>query len=111
MSVIHWLCKFRRLSGRMMTRKLSIPSGPKKEDHAAAVSRAVVGVVPIVGPALAEIISTIIPNQRLERLEAYLVHLTAQLEETSVGKTQNAANLDASDIKLIEDGAFESSRS
>ncbi|WGS19282.1 MULTISPECIES: hypothetical protein [unclassified Bradyrhizobium] len=76
-------------------------------DRTAAVVRSVMSNVPIFGQALCEIISDLIPNQRIERVERYLELLGRQLEEMKVSadKVKEPENID-----LIEDGAYQAVR-
>jgi hypothetical protein len=58
-----------------MTDKLTIKAGAEsldlrasRADYAAAFVRSVVGVAPVIGPAVAELVTVTIPNQKMERL-------------------------------------------
>ncbi|PYB77676.1 hypothetical protein [Rhizobium wuzhouense] len=82
--------------------------GNDERDRSASILRAVVGVVPIGGSALAEIVTSIIPNQRLDRIERYLLLLARQLEERSADL--EALKRDPEAIAVIEDGAFQAAR-
>jgi hypothetical protein len=53
-----------------------LPSlGTNGGDVTAALIRSVVSNIPIVGQGIAEIVTTLIPNQRIERIEKYLLFL------------------------------------
>jgi hypothetical protein len=81
--------------------------GPGGGDRTAAVIRSVISNVPIVGQTLAEIITELIPNQRIERVEGYLKLLAMELDELKV--SAEAAKVPES-IDLIEDGAYQAVR-
>ena len=42
------------------------------QDLIAIVGKSIVGVIPIIGPLLSEIVGTVIPNQRIDRLIKYV---------------------------------------
>jgi hypothetical protein len=79
------------------------PLGSRLPDHAAATARALVSWVPFVGGALAEIVTQIVPNQRIDRLEKYLVFLQEEIanQKVSEDRLKQPENVD-----LIEDGAY-----
>jgi hypothetical protein len=91
-------------------RKLApAPSGDTMRDRIVALSKGAVGMVPIAGPMLAELITTVIPNQRIERLEAYAGLLGEQL--AAIGREQLKERIDAPDnVDLFEDGARQAVR-
>ena len=53
--------------------------GSNASDRLAALLRSTTGLVPGAGAALAEIITALIPNQRIERIEKYLLYLHEEL--------------------------------
>lgn len=78
-------------------------------DVVAMVARSGLGAVPLVGAALAEIVTVLIPNQRSARVEAYIKALAERLD----GVVARADALDLADpwkIDLFEEGAFQSAR-
>ncbi|WP_156465580.1 hypothetical protein [Methylobacterium sp. Leaf106] len=87
--------------------------GANANDRWAALARAGVGLVPIVGSALVEVVAEIVPNQRVDRIEAYLRALEERIDRLSSDET--AENI-ASEMKrpekvaLIEEGASVSAR-
>ena len=87
----------------------SLPLGETWRDRGTALARGAVGMVPVAGAILAEIVEQIIPNQRLERLEAYVRFLNERLDTFDMnelrGLMQQAANID-----LFEDGAHQAVR-
>jgi hypothetical protein len=54
--------------------------GPNKTDWAVALSKGALSEIPFVGALIAEVVGNIIPNQRLDRLEAFVRLLDAKLE-------------------------------
>ena len=49
-------------------------------DFSVAGARGVLNLVPIIGPVFAEVIGTIIPNQKIDRLRKYAVELERRIE-------------------------------
>lgn len=81
-----------------------------KSEVASIIGKGLVGAIPIVGPLVAEIVGSLIPNQRIERIESLLKLLEAKLDEKSI--------LDIEDklakpefIDLVEDSFIQASRS
>jgi hypothetical protein len=85
------------------------PLGETWRDRGTAVARGLVGGVPGVGGFLAEVINHLIPQQRVERIEAYLCYLYERLAELGEAETrrrfQNPENL-----YLFEEGCFQAAR-
>lgn len=78
-------------------------------DIVAMVARGGLGAVPVAGAALAEIVTVLIPNQRSERVEAYIKALAKRLD----GIVARVDALDLADpwkIDLFEEGAFQAAR-
>jgi hypothetical protein len=83
--------------------------GFSKSDYAASILKAGLGVIPVVGPALAEIINDFIPGQRTDRLVATVKELDALLTElTKVRFASQARTAEGAD--LIEDGLWMAAR-
>lgn len=80
-----------------------------KTDLIASAAKSVVGAVPIVGSLLTELVGTIIPNQRIDRLSKYLVHLETKLSAIPIDKV-NLLLSNAGFIDLIEEGFTQASR-
>ena len=80
-----------------------------KSDLIASVGKSVVGAVPFVGPLLSELVDSLIPNQRVDRLTKYVTELERRLSNTEEQnlrlKVQNEEYL-----TLIEDGYIYASR-
>jgi hypothetical protein len=75
-------------------------------DKIAALSRAMVGAVPWVGPMLAEIVTALIPNQRLDRAIKYLSTIDRLVEEL-----KDVIRADSERMALIETGLRASANS
>ena len=80
-----------------------------KSDLIASAGKSVVGAVPFVGPLLSELVDSLIPNQRVDRLTKYVTELERRLSATEEQnlrlKVQNEEYL-----TLIEDGYIYASR-
>lgn len=77
-----------------------ITLGPSTADRVASASRAVLALVPWAGPMVAELIESVIPNQRIERLEAFVRQLSTRVED--LGRVAD----DPRRVDLFEDGCF-----
>lgn len=78
----------------------------EREDMLAAAIKGVTGAIPIAGPMLAEIVGSIIPNQRLDRIATFSQELERRLTsvEVEIFKDNRLA------IDLFEDAAIVASR-
>ncbi|MGR3480428.1 hypothetical protein [Salipiger marinus] len=85
------------------------PLGPAASDHVAAFLRMGTGFVPFVGTALAELITQVVPGQRIQRLETYCRYLSRELsllqEDELRERLSNPERVD-----LFEEGAYQSAR-
>jgi hypothetical protein len=77
-------------------------------DHGVALLRGLAGAIPLAGSLLAEILGSIIPRQREDRLAAYLEAVARRLDETR-GQVdtiaQLVAELSPNGLALFEEGA------
>lgn len=80
-----------------------------KNDIAAMIGKGVVGALPFVGPLAAEVIGSLIPNQRIDRIESLLKILEAKIEEKDRSKVAQKIYAPES-IDLLEDGFIQASR-
>ena len=46
-----------------------------KKDYAVSIGKGILGAIPIVGPLMAETVGSIIPNQRIDRINDFLLKL------------------------------------
>ncbi len=67
------------------------------------------GMIPGVGGLLAEVAGQFIPQQRVERLEAYVRHLSARFDEMDESQLREQLH-DPERIDLFEEGALQSVR-
>lgn len=80
-----------------------------RTDIAVAAAKGVLGALPAIGPLIAEAVGTFIPNQKIDRLGAFMEALDAklaQLERTVV----EAAFRDPEFLDLLEDGFLQAAR-
>ena len=78
----------------------------KRVDTAVSVTKGVLGAVPFAGGLFAEIIGSTVPNQRLDRITAFIAELDKRLDKIEVeGLNKNKFALD-----LFEDGLSQSVR-
>lgn len=79
------------------------------KDKLVAISKGVVGLVPMVGGPLAEIVGMVVPGQRADRIAAYLRGLAVRVdgleEELRRGVVTNVEKID-----LIEEGGYQAAR-
>ncbi|EHK8987232.1 hypothetical protein ACP52Y_004154 [Vibrio vulnificus] len=86
-----------------MTRNLE----QKSVDYVVSAAKGIFGAMPVFGPALAEIISEIVPNQRIERIVEVLKELDRRL--TIAEKSSFSSNKYA--LSIFEDGMYQAARS
>jgi hypothetical protein len=79
----------------------------KKTDIAVAVSRAVIGSIPVAGAALAEIISIVIPNQRMDRVADFV----SKLEDRISDVEQRVLTSNKYFVDLLEDSILQATKS
>lgn len=78
-------------------------------DQLVAIGKGVVGIVPVVGGTIAEILGAVIPQQRADRVTTYLRELNSKVENLAVEvRTALAANPEK--IDLIEEGGYQAAR-
>lgn len=95
----------RTIPSRLADQDLPEPLRENFSDRAAAVLRAVTNELPVGGALVAELIGRIIPNQREERICAFITRLAHKVEEAGQRLDEVLANLDAEKVALFEDGA------
>jgi hypothetical protein len=81
----------------------------KKQDYLAISLQGLAGMIPVAGSIVAEIIGELIPNQRTDRIVAFLIKLdekVAHIEKEALEhKLRETENID-----LFEDACFQASR-
>jgi hypothetical protein len=80
-----------------------------KNDLITSAAKSVVGIVPIAGSLLSELVGNLIPNQRIDRLTKYVKELDEKLSKIP---TEKIAQLLENEyfIDLIEEGFVQASR-
>lgn len=79
------------------------------KDHLVAVARGVTSLVPIVGGFMGELVTATIPNQRADRIAAYLSRLAERVDRLNA-ELQAKIFHDPIRIDLIEEGGFQAAR-
>ena len=76
-------------------------------DRLVSLIRGGIGLIPGVGSVLSEVVCSLVPNQRVERITRFLVELESRIVrmEISTGQINDPTGID-----LIEDGAFQAVR-
>lgn len=80
----------------------------KKEDYLAALGRSAASVIPIAGTFVGELITNIIPGQRIDRIAKFLDELNKRVTVLEVNvqeKMQHPENVD-----LFEEGCYQACR-
>lgn len=80
-----------------------------KTDALVASAKSLLGVVPLAGPLLSELIGSLIPNQRIDRLTKYVMELESKLSYITSEKIDKALDSEEG-IDLIEEGFTQASR-
>lgn len=77
-------------------------------DQLATIGKAATSLVPLVGGVLGELIGTVVPSQRLDRIASYLRQVEARLATLEVDLKPIFDNPEK--VDLIEEGAYQSAR-
>jgi len=80
-----------------------------KIDILASIAKSTVGALPFAGTLLSEIVENIIPNQRIERLTAYIQELDEKISKIPSKKIEVLLNNEIF-VDLIEESFFQASR-
>lgn len=78
-------------------------------DIAVSIGKSVLGTAPIVGPLVSEVISNLIPNQRIDRIAKFVEKLDSKVSELQQGKISSHFQ-NPKFIDLLEDGFTQASR-
>jgi hypothetical protein len=78
-------------------------------DIIAATTKGILGAVPIIGPLAAEVVGTLIPNQRLDRIKDFLEALEARVGSLEQGNLR-ARCIQPESVDLMEDAFYSSGR-
>ena len=79
-----------------------------ESDALAATGRALSGLIPMFGGVVGELITKVIPDQRTERIVAYVRNLNHRLDE--IGERLEAILQEPENVDLIEEGGFQAAR-
>jgi len=82
---------------------------PNKTDLMVAISKGVLGTIPVVGPLVAEVVGTLIPNQRLDRIQRFLEKLEERVKELDWERVEKEFRKPEF-IDLLEDGFYQAAR-
>ena len=80
-----------------------------RADVAAGIARAGLGMIPLVGPVVTEIVTAIIPGQRMDRLHAFLEALAVRVEGLEAGTFEQSMKTPEA-IDLLEDVMAQAAR-
>ena len=72
--------------------------------------KGIIGVFPVIGPLAAEVVDTLIPNQRLDRIEDFLQKLDEKINELELSSIESSFRAPEF-IDLFEDGMYQAARS
>ncbi len=75
-------------------------------DTVVAVARSVAGIIPGAGPLVTEILTTVIPNQRIDRICSFLKELNKRIRDLEMEQLKHNQYF----VDLFEDGVFMASR-
>ena len=81
-----------------------------RRDIAVALTKGVVGAAPWVGPLVAELIDTIIPKQRIDRLESFVKKLDEKVRGIEQQQQLKRKFTTPESIELFEDACFQAVR-
>jgi hypothetical protein len=86
------------------------PLGVTWRDQAIALTKGGLGAIPFVGALLGEIVGSVIPEQRLQRIEAFLVHLANRLDAQEIENLKQRLQEEPETADLLEEGITQSVR-
>jgi len=80
-----------------------------KEDIIASTVKSYLGILPYIGTALGEVVSFLIPNQRMDRITKYLLKLNSEMNELTdeIMRDKEKINLIETGLKSSVNSAFE----
>jgi hypothetical protein len=83
--------------------------GTTSADIMASVSRGTIGMVPVVGSLVAEIVGNVIPNQRIERITRFVLLLESRLKHLE-GEVLRVTMTAPPAVDLLEDAFVQAAR-
>lgn len=85
--------------------------GANRTDLAAALARGVAGGIPVVGGLVAEVVNSVIPNQKIDRVVAFVELLAEQADRVETRQALLEARLKTPEgSDLLEEGIVQASR-
>ncbi|WP_426992937.1 hypothetical protein [Methylomonas sp. CM2] len=81
----------------------------EKNEVLTALTKGVIGMVPVIGPIVAEIVGVLVPNQRIQRIELLLKKLESKLEHLDTETIKGLMTAPEA-IDLMEDGFLQASK-
>lgn len=81
----------------------------EKRELAAAVTKGVLGAIPVLGPLVAEVVGTFIPNRRLERIEGFLKILETEVRDLSHERLRSRFE-EPGFVDVFEEGVHQAAR-
>ena len=95
-----------------MTEESNIPEEIKIQamDYVAAGARSVLGAAPFVGSLLVELVGTVIPNQRIDRIAKFASALERRMSDLEKSKIKNEFS-DEAFTELLEESLRQAARS
>ncbi len=80
--------------------------GIQSEDFIAMLSRGCSGLIPIVGPFVAEVLGAVIPNQRADRFVKFLVAFEERVKKLEIENAEVRSRFNSPEyLDIFEDGA------
>lgn len=89
--------------------KALAPMGGSSTDPAKAILKGVLSGIPLIGGVVSEIVGQIIPDQRMDRLERYVILLAEELQKLESAGVADKMK-EPENVDLFEDGAFAAAR-
>lgn len=81
----------------------------KRNDLIASGLKSTLGAIPYLGPFISEIVGSVIPNQRIDRIASLLKALEAKIDPEEKAKV-DARILEEKSVDLMEDGFLQAAR-
>jgi len=83
--------------------------GPSKVDLSVAALKGVIGALPFIGPLVAEVVGTLIPDQRVDRIERFLKKLDDKVSRLDGERVEERFE-SPEFVDLLEDGMYQAAR-
>ncbi len=81
-------------------------------DDIVSIGKGIVGIVPIFGPMIGEVIGQIIPRQRIDRITEFIKILDVRLSDLEMDRDEIAEKMsEEAYINLFEEGIWQAARS